>query len=393
MGDRGSAALAQRKWAAVGMNRVLITVPSLGNEFGGPVVKARGLAASLRKLGHQVTLAGAGQGPDSLGLRELGRFHATPIPRRIKPLADAIRSSDVVHILGYRDPVGTAAAFLARRDGIPYLVEPCGMHRPRFRSHRLKRIFELVIGSALLRRAHCVIATSGLEADQMVEDGIPREHLRLRANGVDADELLPLPDRGSLRTHLGIPLDAPVVLSLGRIAAIKGLTTLAQAVSRSQDTWLLVVGPDEGDGTMDQLRSARHGLGLDKRLVILPRGLWGRDKAQALADADAFCLASDGEGFGNSAAEAASVGIPVVLTNTCGVVDWLDPEASIAVPPRDVDALASALERVLHSPAYRTKARAAATRIRRALDWDYLGGVQAEIYNEARRRPAAAEAC
>jgi glycosyltransferase involved in cell wall biosynthesis len=375
------------------MTRVLITVPSLGNEFGGPLVKARGLTASLRNLGHQVTVVGAGEAPDSLSLFELGRFHATPLPRQIRPLASAIRNSDIVHILGYRDPVGTAAALLSRRARVPYIVEPCGMHRPRLRSHRLKQAFELVIGSSLLRHAHRVVATSRLEAGQMVEDGVSRDLIRVRPNGVSTDDLLPLPSRGALRKRLGIPVDVPLVLSLGRIAAIKGLTTLAHAVSRTPEAWLLVVGPDEGDGTLEQLLSARQSLRLDQQLVILAEGLWGRDKAQALADADVFCLPSDSEGFGNSAAEAASVGLPVVLTNTCGVADWLDHDSSIAVPPRDVEALAGALERVLHSPGFRTNARAAATRIRRALDWDYLGGVQAEIYNEARGRLAAAEAC
>jgi glycosyltransferase involved in cell wall biosynthesis len=326
-----------------------------------------------------------------LGLFELGRFHATPVPRRIRPLAAAIRRSDVVHILGYRDPVGTAAAWLARRAGVPYLVEPCGMHRPRLRSHLLKRAFELAIGSSILRHAQRIIATSRLEEGQLIEDGVPQGQVRLRANGVQVDDLLPLPPRGALRERLGIPMDVPLVLSLGRIAAIKGLTTLAHALSGSRDVWVVVVGPDEGDGTLEELLSVRQKLGLDRRLVILTDGLWGRDKAQALADADALCLASDSEGFGNSAAEAASVGLPVVVTNTCGVAEWLDPQGSIIVPPGDVDALAGALDRVVHSSGIRAGAQAAASRVRRALDWDHLAAVQAEMYDETRGRLATAQ--
>lgn len=357
--------------------RVLVTVPSLAPEYGGPAAKALQLRAALRSLGTEVELVGCGEE----GLPVLMRFHGTPVPRKLGPLLRAVRRSDVVHVLGYRDPVGSAAALGARRARVPYVLEPVGMHRRRLRSLGLKGAFDATIGRAVVRGAAAVVATSDLEARELLADGVDPRRVHVRPNGVDVDGLLPLSPRGSLRRRLGIPPDAPLVLALGRITAKKGLLGLAQALERLPSVWALVAGPDDGDGTLQALLEARRRRSLDERLV-LHGGLWGSDKAQALADADAFCLPSATENFGNAAAEAAAVGLPVVVSDRCGVAEFLDPQASRVTPYGDVAALARAIREVT-TPGVRRAARLAASLVREALDWQTLAGRQLEIYREA----------
>ena len=81
---------------------------------------------------------------------------------------------------------------------------------------------------------------------------------------------------------------------------------------------------------------------MTERVHVEPHGLWGADRAAALAEADVFCLPSSYESFGTAAAEAAGVGVPVVLTEGCGVKDVL-PHATV-VPIDDADALGAALQ-------------------------------------------------
>jgi glycosyltransferase involved in cell wall biosynthesis len=367
----------------VALSRVLITVPSLAAEFGGPVVKARRLAGGLRALGCQVSVIGVGSAPDCVSLPQLGRFHTTPVPAGWGPLRKLVRQADIVHVLGFRDPVGTAAAVLAWRAGVPYLLEPAGMYRRRVRSVRLKAAFDRVLAGRVIGRATGIVATSRLEARELEEDGVRPEVIQVRPNGVDTDGLFPRPARGELRERLKIPPEVPVVLSLGRITAKKGLLDLAQALARLPAVWGLIAGPDDGDGTLGRLLAARAGLGLEGRLRVLDKGLWGRDKARALVDADVFCLASATENFGSAAVEASVLGLPVVISDESGATEWLDPAASRVVPFGDVATLAAALQEVIGDPAVRAAAEAAAPGLRQRLDWQLIAGQQLRMYEAA----------
>jgi glycosyltransferase involved in cell wall biosynthesis len=362
--------------------RALMTVPSLRREFGGPALKAEQLSDALTELDTDVTVAGTSDGgyherQDRISLPVLTSFHGTPIPRSTSEVRAAARSADVVHVLGYRDPVGSAAARAARRAGVPYLLEPVGMHRRRIRSVRLKAAFDRFVGDHLVAGATTVIATSALEASELEEDGIPQERIRLRANGIDVEELLPLPDRGAFRAAHGIPAEAPLVLSLGRITRKKGLTDLVAAVGRLDGVWLAIVGPDDGDGTL-----ARLGALSSQRVRIVPEGAFGRRKAEAFAAADAFCLPSATENFGNAAAEAAALGLPVVVSDRCGVAEWLPSDTSRIVAYGDVDGIATAIADMLR-PDLATRARATADDIRRSLSWGSLALEQLSLYREA----------
>jgi glycosyltransferase involved in cell wall biosynthesis len=295
-------------------------------------------------------------------------------------LARSIRDAELVHVLGYRDPIGTAAALIAHRTGIPYVLEPLGMHRRRLRSLGLKATFDRLVGARVVRDAAVIIATSRLEASELEDDGVSPDRIQLRPNGIETDGLLPLPPRGALRRKLNFPPDAPVVLCLGRITAKKGLLDFARALVTVSGAWGIVAGPDDGDGTLARLLAERARLGITERLAVLPEGLWAGDRAQAFADADAFCLPSATENFGNAALEAAAAGLPVVISDACGAAEWLDPQGTRIVPYADVELLADALRHILDDAQSRRASEAAAPRIRVALSWHAVAARQAEIY-------------
>jgi glycosyltransferase involved in cell wall biosynthesis len=365
--------------------RVLITVPSLAKEFGGPVGKALALTAALRGRGHEVLLAGAGdsQEPGSLALGRRSAFHGTPIPTVLAPLRRAVHGADVVHVLGFRDPVGTVAALEARRRGVPYVLEPVGMLQPRVRSRTLKRGFDATIGAMVRDGARALIVTSSVERDDLIRAGLDPSRVRVRPNGVSFEGLWPLPERGPLRERLDIPPGAPLVVTLARLAAIKNLPTLVRAVASSPMLHLLIAGPDEGDGTLEATRAATAAEGAVGRVHVEPGGLWGLEKASALAEADVFCLASGYESFGTAAAEAAGVGVPVVLTECCGVKDVL--EHAVVVPNGDLGALCTALEQAVDSD--RERALSQAADLRERLSWATMAKSQEAVYDAVMRTP------
>ena len=294
-----------------------------------------------------------------------------------------------MHIVGFRDPVGTAATIAARRAGIPYVLEPAGMHRARLRSVLTKRAHDSVLGRWIVSGARAMIATSNLEAEELRADGVEPSKVGVRANGVDVDALLPLPPRGTFREAYGIPPDARLVVSLGRITRKKGLTDLVAAIQWVPGMHAAIVGPDDRDGALDKVLRARATYGLPDRVHVVPRGIWGAEKAQVFADADVFCLPSATENFGIAAAEAAAVGLPVVVSDECGVAEWLEPVSSQVIAPHDIAALSKALDGLTSRPEIRAAAEAGAPRLRRELSWIGLAQIQIAMYRVARGGVAA----
>ena len=381
MGDNGAANVASGQRVRLVAVRVVLTVPSLAREFGGPVTKINELAAGLRARGHHAEVIGCGVGRAATGLPVLARYHSNQVPRTLTPLRTAIARADVVHVMGLREPVSVAAALTARRSRVPYVIEPVGTHRRRVRSHRLKRAFDATVGKVILRDARAIIATSRMEEAELIEDGIASSSIRIRSNGICLDGVLPLPRRGELRAALSVPQKAPMILFLGRIAAKKQLLHLVHALDRMPGVWALIAGPDYHDGTLQAIESLRARLDLEDRLLLVPKGLWDEQKAQALADADCFCLPSESENFGTAALEAAGVGLPVVLSDRCGGAELLGPQASVVFDYGDIAGLTLALRKVLEDRTAGAAARAAAPALRESLDWATLAADQEGIYD------------
>ena len=70
---------------------------------------------------------------------------------------------------------------------------------------------------------------------------------------------------------------------------------------------------------------------------------------------------------GNAAAEAAAVGLPVVVSDACGVAEILDPSAHRVIGVGDVDALTAAVDELIRGDEPKRAAAAAAPALRKLL--------------------------
>jgi glycosyltransferase involved in cell wall biosynthesis len=377
--------------------RVLLTIPAYwpAVAYGGPVRKARGLAEALAAAGADVTVLTS----TMLDLRRrLSRrtveravgpvrvvYLATPLRYRWNPVCPGAPSwcranlpgFDVVHVMGYRDTIGLAASRAAARRGIPVVFEPLGMFRPSHRSLAAKRLYDRTLGGPLSRSAGALVATSSLERAELVSAGLDPARVVVRPNGVDVEDLERLPARGSLRAELGIGPRSPLVLFLGRVSRQKGLPMLVGALAGDGGTRLVVAGPDDADGAREELLRAARAEGVVDR-VSFTGPLDREGVRRALADADALALPSAGESFGNAAAEAVAAGVPVVLTDRCGVAEFLG-EAALVVPYRAAD-VAAGVRRVLTDEALRGRMAAARAGVVASLRWEAVAASQLELY-------------
>ncbi len=158
-------------------------------------------------------------------------------------------------------------------------------------------------------------------------------------------------DGRRLRAELGIPDDAPLMATVGRLMEQKGLVYLLQAMQilggRLPEARLLVVG-DSQDGRHEykaELLRQWESMGLQGRVIFT--GV--RNDIPALMQGiDLFVMASLWEGFGLVFLEAMAAGRPIVATRVSAVPEVVeDGVTGLLVPPRDPQALAGAMEQLL----------------------------------------------
>jgi glycosyltransferase involved in cell wall biosynthesis len=210
------------------------------------------------------------------------------------------------------------------------------------------------------------VAVSRAVAAILERDGVPREKIAVVPSGVDPARFdpPPAPDADALLLELGLPRSLPVVASVGALAGQKGhryLIEAAPAVLARRDAAFLIAGDGRLRSSLARLARAR---GVSGRLRLLG---FRSDIGRILASSSVFVFPSLEEGLGTSLLDALLLGRPVVASRTGGIGEVVrDGEDGILVPPRDPEALASAILAVL-AGADVWAGRAAAAR-RRVLD-------------------------
>jgi len=200
--------------------------------------------------------------------------------------------------------------------------------------------------------------------------GNPAGRIEVIAPGVEHAFFAP-GDRGGARRALDLPLDAPVLLFVGRIQPLKGPDVAVQALAAlgRPDALLVIVGGasgSEGDAEVERLHQLIDELGVAGQVRFVPPqphhilSTWYRS-------ADVVLVPSRSESFGLVALEASACGIPVVASGVGGLLTLVDHgESGFLVPDRDPEAFARHIAHLLDDPAMAAEmGRRAAMRSRR----------------------------
>jgi len=282
-------------------------------------------------------------GRNAAGLEAHGGLHvADPMPpwsmvwprgltRQIRALAP-----DVVHT---HSGVWYKASLAARWAGVSRLVHTDhGRQRPDPWQARF-------LDGLAARRTDVVVAVSEVLAEQLKRT-VVRDASRvvIVPNGVDTQLFRPRPDPGTVRAQLGLPADAPVIGSVGRLDPIKAYDVMIEAFARLLAAWddhprpvLLLAGDGPERARLEALVRARA---LESAAHLVG---WRDDVHDLYATFSLFTLSSWSEGTSLSLLEAMSAGLCPVVTEVGGTPAVLgDGLRHRLVPPRQPEALAAA---------------------------------------------------
>jgi len=211
----------------------------------------------------------------------------------------------------------------------------------------------------IVAAADRLVAANAIERNGLVAAyGADAARVAVIPCGVDTDLFTP-GDPAAARAALGLD-PGPLLLYVGRIAPIKGLETLLDAVGclRGAGTpaHLAVIGgetDEPADGHEADVRRRAAALGLGDAVSFV-----GAQPQERLRDwyvaTDVTVLPSYYESFGMVALEAMACGSPVVASRVGGLQSTVrDGVTGLLVPESDPCALAASITRVLGDGALR----------------------------------------
>jgi glycosyltransferase involved in cell wall biosynthesis len=334
--------------------------------IGGASPPVMAVAAGLRARGHDSLLVVGTPEPHEGSMEsdaaamgvEIRRVPA--LRRNPAPVGDLCALHELWKIFRRTRPdvvathmskAGALGRIAARAAGVPVIVHT--YHGKGFGvfDARWRTAAALAAERALASLASGSIVVSDKQRDEFEALRVGTGRLKVIRYGLDLDPFLREGEPGYLKRELGLPGTAVLVGVVGRLVAIKGQDVVLRAVAALGHEWpnlhVVLAGDGERRATYELLTRE---LGLGSRVHFLG---WRRDVAPLLHGLDIVCLPTinDFEGTPLAVIEALAAARPVVATDVGGVSEVIrDGETGLLVAPRNAEAIAAGIRRLLQHP-------------------------------------------
>jgi glycosyltransferase involved in cell wall biosynthesis len=386
--------------------RILQVIPFFSPQMGGSPQVAYQICRHLAQRGHEVTLVTSDYAiqasrfqPDHFDVVFFPNLIAKDGmylgPGLIRWAKENTRKFDIIHMHEFRTFQNAVMRHFAIQSDVPYVLSAHGTLPVIIQRKLFKKMYDLLIGNALLDSASRLIAVSPVEIEHYQQAGVNAGRIRVVYNGLDVEEYAQLPARGSFRHNLGgISENTKIILFLGRLHKIKGINYLIEAFSQLKEgpppCVLAIAGPDEGE--LDSLITLSNHLNVQDK-VLFTGPLYGVDKLAAYADADVFVLPSAYEIFGLVVFEALMCETPVIVSEDSGMGALIsEAGAGFLTKYGDVGQMVDMLDFVLtHSEDAHERAIKGKNWVEQRLNWKVIVGELEKVYQEASKNSSYPE--
>ncbi|PSF38092.1 glycosyl transferase group 1 [Aphanothece hegewaldii CCALA 016] len=358
--------------------KVLQIVPSISLIYGGPSQMVIGLSSALANLGVDVTIlttnsnGDVGQPPLDVPLLkpisedgyQIIYFPCSPFRRYkfslglLSWLAKEAHNYDIAHIHALFSPVSTAAATIARRKNLPYLLRPLGTLDPADlrKKQQLKKIYAALLEKPNLVGAAGIHFTSDQECKISERFGAKTQDFVVPL-GVNFPKLLP--KKGKISQNLGIKSHVPLIVFMSRIEPKKGLDLLLPALETLLEKGInfhfVLAGSNPQDPNYENQIKQQIKSSILSSYTTITGFVEGEVKLGLLQDADLFVLPSYYENFGIAVAEAMAIGTPVVISDQVHIWGAVEKAAAGWVTKCTVADLTQTLQTALQDAEERKK--------------------------------------
>ncbi len=341
-----------------------LRVLEVSKSTGGLGTYMRWLAHGLDRSRFDLTFACLSSGATELAA-ELARLPGTqtlawPMDRyKIDPFGDAkvivrlwrlIRTEkfDLVHAHGSK--AGFIARVAAIGSGVPVVYSPhnFAFHEGAPRWQRTLYAFVERLAARFLTAR--IMTVSDAEQALAAQFHVGRPGLFSTVHsGVELDPFRPVADKREGRARLGVPRDAFLVGTVGRLIEQKSPQDFVRVAAKVQQTHPQAHFVWVGDGhLMPIVRDLCNELGLQNMLHFAGHR---EDVPELLGTLDCFLMTSRWEGFSLALLEAMASRLPVVVTNLPGNAEAVeDGVQGYLLPVGDADGMAAAIGKLIDDP-------------------------------------------
>lgn len=250
-----------------------------------------------------------------------------------------------------------AVCWMLRRAGKPYVLTLHGGNLPEFLRWNKAR------GIRLFQSAKAVTAPSRYLLEQ-VREYCPG--VRLLPNAVELDRYR-FSERRVARPKLVWLRAFHEIYNPGMAVRVLALLT-----KQYPDASLLMVGPDKGDGSLQQVRALAEELGVAQQLEIV-EGVPKSEVPAWLQKGDILLNTTHIDNMPVGVIEALACGLCVVSTEVGGIPYLLKNEQdALLVPNDDAEAMAQAAGRIVAEPELAAQLSRAARRTAEQFDWSLV---------------------
>jgi glycosyltransferase involved in cell wall biosynthesis len=240
------------------------------------------------------------------------------------------------------------------------------------------------------RQVDCFIAASDAIRTMLVADGVPADRAVTVHEGIDLEHVLAAP-RVNVHEAFWLPHQAPLIGNVAALVPHKGQRHLIDAahlvVRDVPDARFLIFGEGELREPLERQIRDYH---LEKHVILAG---FRTDVLGCLKGVDVFALSSVSEGLGTSLLDAMACARPIVASRVGGIPEVVaDDETGLLVPPRDHQALAAAIVRLLTTPGLQQRlGEAGLARVRERFSLERMLRETVAVYARAAGTPRAAD--